>query len=341
MMGRISRLNLTGASGGAAAPERLGTVHFATSCRAEVQPAFDRAVALLHSFWFSEARAAFTGVLEKDPECAIAYWGISLSHLGNPFGVNRSQQALASGHEAAAKGLAANPKTERERGYLSAVALLFTDADTKDQRWITIVGVSGTIIDDWFNRRHGPMFYMPMPQRPTFAVNLVARSEGNVTALASVISTEDGTGLVHLAPAFGVEDMETGRAHGLPVVNPVLPDGRFEDSVPLVGGMFFKTADALLIKDLADRGPHDRRHRVGGDRLQLREDGVQVVRRMLAVDQQPVHARPGADLGDDRAARRDPHAGDRPLAGQRGPPPRGGLAQRKRHVTAPRSPKSA
>ena len=58
-------------------------------------------------------------------------------------------------------------------------------ADTQDQRWITIVGVSGTIIDDWFNRRHGPMFYMPMPQRPTFAVNLVARSDGNVTTLAS------------------------------------------------------------------------------------------------------------------------------------------------------------
>ena len=70
----------------------------------------------------------------------------------------------------------------------------------------------------------------------------------------SFVTTEDGTGLVHLAPAFGAEDMEAGRAHGLPVVIPVRPDGRFEDSVPLVGGMFFKTADPPLIKDLADRG---------------------------------------------------------------------------------------
>jgi isoleucyl-tRNA synthetase len=68
------------------------------------------------------------------------------------------------------------------------------------------------------------------------------------------VTTEDGTGLVHMAPAFGADDMETGRAHGLPVVNPIRPDGRFEDSVPLVGGMFFKDADALIVSDLADRG---------------------------------------------------------------------------------------
>ena len=68
------------------------------------------------------------------------------------------------------------------------------------------------------------------------------------------VTTEDGTGLVHMAPAFGADDMETGRLHGLPVVNPIRPDGHFEDSVPLVGGMFFKDADALIVTDLADRG---------------------------------------------------------------------------------------
>jgi len=68
------------------------------------------------------------------------------------------------------------------------------------------------------------------------------------------VTTEDGTGLVHMAPAFGADDMETGRAHGLPVVNPVRPDGHFEEWVPLVGGMFFKQADEPLVRDLADRG---------------------------------------------------------------------------------------
>jgi isoleucyl-tRNA synthetase len=68
------------------------------------------------------------------------------------------------------------------------------------------------------------------------------------------VTTEDGTGLVHLAPAFGADDMAAGRAHGLPVVNPVLPDGRFEDDIPLVGGQFFKAADQRLIESLSERG---------------------------------------------------------------------------------------
>ena len=68
------------------------------------------------------------------------------------------------------------------------------------------------------------------------------------------VTTEDGTGLVHMAPAFGADDMETSRAHGLPVVNPVRPDGRFEESVPLVGGLFFKDADESLVRELTERG---------------------------------------------------------------------------------------
>jgi isoleucyl-tRNA synthetase len=68
------------------------------------------------------------------------------------------------------------------------------------------------------------------------------------------VTTQDGTGLVHLAPAFGADDMAASRQHGLPVVNPVLPDGRFEEHIPLVGGLFFKAADPLLVTDLSDRG---------------------------------------------------------------------------------------
>ncbi len=70
----------------------------------------------------------------------------------------------------------------------------------------------------------------------------------------SFVTTQDGTGLVHLAPAFGADDLATGRRYGLPVVNPVRPDGRFEEYIPLVGGLFFKAADPILISDLSDRG---------------------------------------------------------------------------------------
>jgi isoleucyl-tRNA synthetase len=83
---------------------------------------------------------------------------------------------------------------------------------------------------------------------------LIKIPDAHVVVPGSFVTTEDGTGLVHLAPAFGADDMEVSRAHGLPVVNPVRPDGRFEDDVPLVGGMFFKDADQRLIEDLDDRG---------------------------------------------------------------------------------------
>jgi isoleucyl-tRNA synthetase len=68
------------------------------------------------------------------------------------------------------------------------------------------------------------------------------------------VTTEDGTGLVHIAPAFGADDMEVSRVNGLPVVNPVRSDGRFEEQLPIAGGMFFKDADKPLTADLAQRG---------------------------------------------------------------------------------------
>jgi isoleucyl-tRNA synthetase len=71
---------------------------------------------------------------------------------------------------------------------------------------------------------------------------------------ADYVTTESGTGLVHQSPAFGAEDLLVARKYGLPVVNPILPDGKFSAEVPLVGGMFFKTADPALVQDLRTRG---------------------------------------------------------------------------------------
>jgi len=59
--------------------EKLGAVHFATSCSAEAQKEFDRAVALLHSFQFNHAIQGFNAALKSDPTCGIAHWGIALS----------------------------------------------------------------------------------------------------------------------------------------------------------------------------------------------------------------------------------------------------------------------
>jgi isoleucyl-tRNA synthetase len=88
-------------------------------------------------------------------------------------------------------------------------------------------------------------------QRPFCLIEI---PDAHIVVPGSFVTTEDGTGLVHLAPAFGEDDMDVSRRLGLPVVNPIRPDGRFEEDVPLVGGLFFKDADERLIADLDDRG---------------------------------------------------------------------------------------
>jgi isoleucyl-tRNA synthetase len=72
--------------------------------------------------------------------------------------------------------------------------------------------------------------------------------------LATYVTTEDGTGLVHQAPAFGADDLAVCRSYGLPVVNPIAPDGHFLPNIPVVAGMFFKDADKTLVKELKANG---------------------------------------------------------------------------------------
>lgn len=107
----------------------LGSVHFTTSCTALAQPTFDRAVALLHSFEFGEAIAAFEATAQADPACAMTQWGIAVARWSNPFAVGtRSPQQLQQGRDAVERARAIGARTERERGYIDAIAHLYTDA---------------------------------------------------------------------------------------------------------------------------------------------------------------------------------------------------------------------
>lgn len=117
-----------------AAPEQLGRVHFETSCEPSVRGAFDRAVALLHSFSFSDARQAFEEVAAKDPACAMAHWGIAMSQWGNPFAGLRPSSSLIAGLAAVRRAESTGAPTPRERGYIAAVATLYRDFETVDQR---------------------------------------------------------------------------------------------------------------------------------------------------------------------------------------------------------------
>ena len=115
--------------------EKLGAVHFATSCSAEAQKQFDRAVALLHSFQFNHAIQGFNAALKSDPTCGIANWGIALSQWSNPFGAAMKDKGqLQAGLESAERGKAAGAKTERERAYIAAVSRLYSKFESTPQQ---------------------------------------------------------------------------------------------------------------------------------------------------------------------------------------------------------------
>jgi len=112
--------------------QTLGEVHFPTSCHA-VDREFTRAVALLHSFGYEEARRAFETVVASDPTCAMADWGIAMTWY-HPIWTPPNAQELAAGAAAATRAAALSAGTERERGYIDAIGAFYRDADRLDHR---------------------------------------------------------------------------------------------------------------------------------------------------------------------------------------------------------------
>jgi len=108
--------------------QRLGTVHFDTSCNETAQRRFDRGMRYQHSFWYQAFKEIFEDVLKADPECGIAYWGIALSLLYNPHAPPPAPN-LPLGLAAIQKGKAVGAKTQRERDYIDALAVFYTDYD--------------------------------------------------------------------------------------------------------------------------------------------------------------------------------------------------------------------
>jgi hypothetical protein len=115
--------------------ERLGEVNFPISCSPAAQQQFDRAVAMQHSFFFPETVKAFTAIAEKEPSCAMAYWGIAISQRPNPLVGPFPGDVLKRGWEAIEKARAASQKTEREIAWIEALAVYYQDyASVPQQR---------------------------------------------------------------------------------------------------------------------------------------------------------------------------------------------------------------
>src|SRR5262249_17431252 len=108
-------------------------VDFAVSCNPAVQQPFRHAVWTFHSFWYPQRLKAFTGVAEAEADCAMAYWGIAMSHW-YPLWYPPTAASLKAGSEAIAKAMAASTKTEREKDYIAAIAAFYRDNDKLDHR---------------------------------------------------------------------------------------------------------------------------------------------------------------------------------------------------------------
>jgi hypothetical protein len=114
--------------------ETLGSVSFAVSCHPSAQAGFNRAVALLHSFWWGPATEAFKRVLDHDAACGMAHWGVAMAALGNPFGAPPPPKALADGAAALGQARVVGVRTGREHDYLAALEAFYRDHATVDHR---------------------------------------------------------------------------------------------------------------------------------------------------------------------------------------------------------------
>jgi tetratricopeptide (TPR) repeat protein len=127
---------LAGAIGvqGASAPEpgdlrAAGKVDFPVSCATAARPEFVRGVALLHSFFYEEARRSFTSVVEQDPKCAMAQWGIAMTWW-HPIWTPPNPDEMAAGKAAIDKAMSMAAATDRERGFITALNAYYQTSDT-------------------------------------------------------------------------------------------------------------------------------------------------------------------------------------------------------------------
>ena len=109
--------------------EQLGKVTFPTSCDPKVQAQFERGVAMLHSYWFIQARKTFEAVLQQDAQCAMAYWGIAVDLLGNTLVGPPPAKSAQAAWEALDKARAIGAKTARERDWIDALRAYYRDHD--------------------------------------------------------------------------------------------------------------------------------------------------------------------------------------------------------------------
>ena len=173
---------LAGTFATAAWAQELGRVHFETSCTPQAQEKFDRGLAMVHSFVYPDSVPPSPRPLPPIPQCAIAYWGIAISHRPNPLILPLTAAVLKNGLEAVEKGKAIGAKTERERDWLAAIELYYKDYDKVDQTnaWLAYEKAMEALMQKYPDDPEAAIFYAlalnetALPSDKTYANQLKA-----------------------------------------------------------------------------------------------------------------------------------------------------------------------
>ncbi len=140
---------------------QVGTVHFPTSCSPGVQPQFERAVAMLHSFWYEEAEQAFRSIAAADPNCSMASWGVAMSLWPPLWPRTPDAETLKQGHAAVAQAQTITRNTARERDYIAAIAAFYENYDKVDHRTraLSYEKAMQQVAQRYANDREASIFY--------------------------------------------------------------------------------------------------------------------------------------------------------------------------------------
>jgi hypothetical protein len=111
----------------------VGQVHLPVSTTAAAQEKFNRAIAMLHSFWYEELDGAFSQVAADDPSCGMAYWGLAMSYY-HPLWSAPDPVALRKGWEAVQKAKQVGTGSHREKDYIAAIEVFYRDWDKVDHQ---------------------------------------------------------------------------------------------------------------------------------------------------------------------------------------------------------------
>jgi tetratricopeptide (TPR) repeat protein len=141
-------------------PTKLGKVHFPISCGAASQKKFEVGLAMLHSFWYAKAEKAFSDLAAADPRCAMAHWGVAMSHFHQIWGAPPPDEMKAA-VAALAAARAVPASTQRERDYVEALAVYFDKSDSLDHvtRFLAYEKAMGELAAKYPKDREATIFY--------------------------------------------------------------------------------------------------------------------------------------------------------------------------------------